>query len=320
MYFSVMIKNTVMKIIFLLLATLSFTLAFAQKKERSLKTDTVPTLKLTVEERKKEEARKQKKMKKNVFYEKKCRKMFTRQGEGNRETIEVFYVLKTFEDPNPYIRDIYWYDVTKDKIFSSKMRPEDKPNAMILHGPYKKTVGGKIMEEGVFFVGAKHARWVKYDANFILIEKLKFYKGFAKEADISYFDSDRKKINEVIPKQNGIIDGDYFSYYQSGNIKATGKYKNGVKIGLYTEYYDVAYRRKIETQYAKSYLDKDFIPFKLREWDNKGTLTYDKLQEDKKRKIKVPVKLEELEKKEEAESDSLNSLDTGEIKPTTEIK
>ena len=248
-----------------------------------LKTDSVPTLKLTVEERKEEERKKQKKFKKKVFYGKKTKKMYTMVGEGNRATVEIFYVLKKYEEPDPYIKDIYWYDWEKGRIMTTPITERDKPTALILHGPYKKMIGENIVEEGVFYVGTKHARWEKYDKDFILMEKLKYYRGWAKDAKITFYDSDRKKVREVVPMFNNIIEGEYFSYYESGNMKSQGKYKNGVRVGVWIEYFDAPTKKKKEIQYAKSYLVKEFQPYTLREWDTKNKLIYDKVAEDKKK-------------------------------------
>jgi antitoxin component YwqK of YwqJK toxin-antitoxin module len=272
---------------FLLLITL---FAFANgvhaqdnPKTDKLKTDTVPTLKLTVEERIEELKKKQKKFKRNVFYGKKSKKMFTQVGEGNRQTIEIFYVLKKFEEPDPYIKDIYWYDWEKGRILNTPITEKDKPTAMILHGPYKKMIGEDVIEEGVFYVGTKHARWEKYDKDFILIEKMKYYKGWGKDAKVMFYDANRTKVKEVIPQINKIIEGEYFSYYESGNLQFQGKYKNGVRVGVWIEYFDAPYKKKKEIQYAKSYLDKEFKSFTLREWDTKNKLIYDKVVEDKKK-------------------------------------
>ena len=272
---------------FLLLLSIGFVVTQTMAQENSpankLKTDTVPTLKLTVEERIAEEKKKQKKFKRNVFYGKKTRKMYTQVGEGNRQTIEIFYVLKKYEEPDPYIKDVYWYDTEKMRIMNTKITEKDLPNAMILHGPYKKKVGEDIVEEGVFYVGTKHARWEKYDKDNILIEKLKYFRGWAKEAKISYYDEDRTKVKEVIPQINKVNEGEYFAYYPSGNLQFQGKYKNVAKVGVWIEYFDAPYKKKKEIQYAKSYLEKDFKPYTLREWDNKNKLIYDKAVEDKKK-------------------------------------
>ena len=248
-----------------------------------LKTDSVPTLKLTVEERIEEEKKKQKKFKRNTFYGKKTKKMYTQVGEGNRETMEIFYVLKKYEEPNPYIKDIYWYDMVRMRIMNTPISEKDRPNAMILHGPYKKKVGDNVLEEGVFYVGTKHARWEKYDKDNILMDKLKYYRGWAKEAQMSYYDAERTKVKEVIPQINKVKEGDYFSYFPSGNVQWQGKYKNGTKVGVWIEYFDAPNKKKKEIQEAKSYLDKSFKPYTLREWDNKNKLIYDKVVEDKKK-------------------------------------
>src|SRR5215203_3983352 len=56
------------------------------------------------------EAPKKKKPKKKVFYGLKTKKGFTRKGVGERITFETFYYLKRPEKPQPFVRDVYWYD------------------------------------------------------------------------------------------------------------------------------------------------------------------------------------------------------------------
>jgi len=61
-------------------------------------------------------APKKKKRKKKVFYGVKTRKGFTQKGYGNKRTLELFYVLKQYHEPDIYIRDIYWYDSRRQSI------------------------------------------------------------------------------------------------------------------------------------------------------------------------------------------------------------
>ena len=53
---------------------------------------------------------KKKKRKKRVFYGVKTRKGYTKTGFGERTTYELFHVLKEHQEPDSYIRDVYWYD------------------------------------------------------------------------------------------------------------------------------------------------------------------------------------------------------------------
>ena len=88
---------------------------------------------------------KKKKRKKNVFYGIKTKKGFTRTGFGDDVVIELFYYLKVYEAPDPYVRDIYWYDFKKRKIANS--RKINEKYAGILHGPYLKMLGVGLTEK-----------------------------------------------------------------------------------------------------------------------------------------------------------------------------
>ena len=63
---------------------------------------------------------KKKKVKRNVYYDKKTRRSFTKKGFGGSTVLEEFSVLKVYEDPLPYVRDIYWFDFRKRKIIKSR--------------------------------------------------------------------------------------------------------------------------------------------------------------------------------------------------------
>src|SRR5690606_30557507 len=75
--------------------------------------DTPVILSFDEEKEEEETKKKKKKPKKKVFYGIKTRKGFTRSGQGNRVTYELFYVLKKPEKPETFVRDIYWYDYTR---------------------------------------------------------------------------------------------------------------------------------------------------------------------------------------------------------------
>src|SRR6187402_2162168 len=112
---------------------------------------------------------KKKKPKKKTFYGVKTKKAFTRKGYAPNITIELFYVLKNPEKPSGFARDIYWYDFTRREI--RKTDKFDPTKGVLLHGPYKKMVGQVVMEEGIFFKGTKHGRWMKYDKQELLDDK-----------------------------------------------------------------------------------------------------------------------------------------------------
>lgn len=218
-------------------------------------------------------APKKKKVKKNTFYGVRTRKGFTKSGFGEKTVLELFYYLRVYENPDQYVRDIYWYNFRKKKIIKS--RKIDKENAGILHGPYKKMLGEIVLEEGVFYKGTKHARWTTWNRHDILQKKEKYYKGWPKESKVAYFDRGRKQIKEIIPIHFGEKEGNYYAFYDTGNIAVRGEYHFDNKVGVWREYYNNRNRRKREVQYGKDPFDESFRPYILREWNDRGKLIYD---------------------------------------------
>jgi len=234
----------------------------------------------------KREVRK-KKIKKRMFYGVMTKKAFIKKLSGRKTTIEIFYFLKKGQDIQPFVKDVYWYHRLKKKIFVGVINPKDKIFARILHGPYKKLTEGKVEEEGIFYFGAKHGRWM-YEKlqgeEMILVEKEKYYKGHPKESIFSYFDEDKTKIKEVVPVKNGERNGVYCKFSDVGNMLSEGKYEYNVKVGKWTDYYDNNKRKiKRQLQYQKTWDEKDFKPYTLVQNDEKGKVVYDKAAEDKKK-------------------------------------
>lgn len=228
-----------------------------------------------------------KRIPKRMFYGVMTKKAFIRKVAGKKTTLEIFYYVKKGLDFQPFVKDIYWFHTKKKKIFTGAINPKDRPFARIMHGPYKKMLGGKTEEEGIYYFGARHGRWMyeKLQGDEMLVtDKEKFYKGFPKESAISYFDADKTKIKEVIPVKNGQRDGEYYRFSESGNLLTEGQYEYGMKIGKWTDYYDNN-KRKIrrQLQYGKNWEDKEFKPFTLVEYDDKGKVTYDRAVEEKKK-------------------------------------
>jgi antitoxin component YwqK of YwqJK toxin-antitoxin module len=228
-----------------------------------------------------------KRVPKRMFFGVMTKKAFIRNAKGRKVTLETFYYIKKGLEFQPFAKDIYWFHSGKKKIFVGLISPKDRPFAKIMHGPYKKMLDGKVEEEGIFYFGAKHGRWMyeKLQGEEMLVtEKDKFYKGFPKESSVSYFDADKTKIKEVIPVKNGERNGDYYRFSETGNLLAEGEYQYGRKVGKWTDYYDNN-KRKIrkQIQYAKNWEEKDFSPFTLVEYDEKGKVIYDKAVEDKKK-------------------------------------
>lgn len=242
-----------------------------------METDTMPEL-MFIKDSIPSNRRKRKppKPKKKVFYELKCKKGFIRtiSGAGSGSvTMEFFYYLKVWKDPNPYIPDIYVWDITKNKIIKvSKIEVEKQPNYRVLHGPYKREVNGNLVETGAFYVGTKHARWESYDKNYILTAKTKFYKGWPKEAKITFFDPEHKKLREVMPYEYGKLQGDYYLFTDKGAIVMKGRYEDGAKVGLWIEYFPDSQNRKRETKYPDDPFDTVTQPMIAKEWNDKGKL------------------------------------------------
>ena len=215
---------------------------------------------------------KKKKPKKKTFYGIKTRKGYTRKGSAERTIIELFYVLKKQDKPTSFVRDIYWYDFTRREV--RKTGSFDPKKGVLLHGPYKKMQGQAVLEEGIFYKGAKHGRWMKYDRQDILDDKDKYYKGWPKESLVTYYDSpEHKKVKEMIPIEINEREGYYFLFHENGAIAVTGEYKWGHKVGDWIENYPNGKRKKILT-YPKEPFEKEIRPFVKKEWDDKGREIY----------------------------------------------
>jgi len=249
--------------------------AFAQVEEADSFTtiNTPVTIDLNAEDEVDIVEPKKKKRKKNVFYGVKTRKAFTRNGIGEKLTLELFYVLREFKEPDPYIRDVYWYDTRRQAIrVGGKI---DKKYGLILHGPYQKKQGDQILEEGIFYFGVKHGRWISMDKNDLLVDKEKYYKGWPKESLVSYYDKDRTKIKEIIPIEFGEKEGNYYYFFENGLIAVQGEYHFNNKVGKWLEYHFNTQRRKKIIQYSDDPFDKNTLPYTWREYDKKGKIVYE---------------------------------------------
>lgn len=251
---------------------------------------------------------KKKKIKKRVYYGYKTKKAFIKSGYGEREVIEIFHYLKVYQEPNPYVNEIYWFDTRKMKIEES--RKYDPTYSKILHGPYKKMMGGEIIEEGIFYIGTKHGRWVSFDKpkqhkfrdgdkdhyeniegektlitgsdtliEYQLLEsKIKYNRGWPKNAQLKYYDVDKTLLKEVIPYDEHFkLTGEYFSYYQNGKIHWHGNYINGTKVGEWVEYHTVhnKVRRKTEILFPEFPQEKDPQGELQKQWNGNGEIIYD---------------------------------------------
>ncbi len=253
----------------LLFGLLSLSESYAQEEpvdvDRLFEVNYESPLTIDLGEEEEEEAveLKKKKRKRNVFYRLKTKKGFTRTGFGKDVVVELFYYLKVYEEPDSYVRDIFWYDFKKRKITNS--RKINKKYAGILHGPYVKMMGDQILEEGIFYKGTKHGRWMRHSKYDILQEKKKWYKGWPKEAQIAYYkDTESRKMREIIPVHYGERDGDYYAFHRNGRIAVVGKYKHDHKVGLWREYYGARNRRKREIQYPEKPFDDESQPIHIQ--------------------------------------------------------
>ena len=228
-----------------------------------------------------------KKAPKRMFFGVMTKKAFIRKVAGRKTTLETFFYIKKGLEFQPFVKDIFWFHTQKKKIFVGLIGPKDRPFAKIMHGPYKKMLDGKTEEEGIYYFGARHGRWM-YEKpqgdEMVVVDKEKYYKGFPKESVVSYFDADKTKIKEVIPVKNGERDGEYYRFSETGNLLAEGLYEYSRKIGKWTDYFDTN-KRKIrrQLQYGKTWEDKTFQPYTLVEYDDKGKVIYDKAVEEKKK-------------------------------------
>lgn len=241
------------------------------------KVDYDTPLTLDLEEKEEDEAttsvKEEKKKKRNTYFGIKTRKAFTRKGFGNDVVYEIFNVLKKYEGPPEYAADFYWYDYRKKKIMNSLKA--DQKNAGVLHGPYRKMLGDQVLEEGWYYKGLKHRRWVRFNRHDILQDKKYWWKGWTQESKLAYHDFKKTKLREVIPLHYGEKDGEYWAFHEDGSLAVKGKYKFDHKVGLWREYYDGG-RVKREVIYPDDPFDFQATPYIAREWNSRGTLIYDR--------------------------------------------
>jgi antitoxin component YwqK of YwqJK toxin-antitoxin module len=242
----------------------------------NFKSETLPDLGLKV---KKVKAKAKEFLNRNEYEGIKMEKRIATFGNGNRLTTEEFFVLNDEAEISMYARDLRWYDYQMQRTSTNAIKNIEE--ADILHGPYKRFVADELVEEGFFYLGTKHGRWERYgkefDNDYVLLEKQNYFKGHPAESEISYYDAEKTKINEIIPFQFGKKTGDYFAYFPSGNIKEEGHYDDGVKIGKWIEYHEfgTGSKRKKETQFQKDKYDTGFESYIIREYDAKAKLIFE---------------------------------------------
>lgn len=239
-----------------------------------LQYDTPLTIDLEEEEKEVlEEPKEKEKKKRNVFFGVKTKRHFARSGYGSQVVYETFHYLKKFQGPPKYAREFYWYNYRLKKIVNSLN--VDPKNAAVLHGPYQKIMGEQVLEEGFFFKGQKHLRWVKFTKNDILVDKKYYYRGWPEESRLAYYDFERSKIREVVPIHYDEKEGEFWAFHKNGRVAVKGQYKHNYKIGLWREYYYNG-RLKREVAYPEAPFNDEFSPFIKREWDERGQVIYDR--------------------------------------------
>jgi antitoxin component YwqK of YwqJK toxin-antitoxin module len=217
---------------------------------------------------------KKKKPRKKVYYGIKTKKGFTRKGFGNKVTIELFYYIKKSEKPNTFVRDIYWYDFRRREV--RKTSTFDPAKGVLLHGPYRKMQNGVILEEGIFYKGMKHGRWMRFNRDDLVEDKEKYYKGWPKESLVTYYDPmDRKKIKEIVPIEYNEREGYYYLFHENGKIAVVGEFQWDQRVNNWIENYPDGTRKRIIV-YPKEAFDKMQKPYIQTEWDEKGEQIYSK--------------------------------------------
>ncbi|HEY0740700.1 MAG TPA: hypothetical protein VGD40_04525 [Chryseosolibacter sp.] len=257
----------------------SCTLAVAQEQEQEEQQPderfTIDTpVSLNFEEEEEVVEKKKKKVKKKVFYGIKTKKGFTRKGYGDRVTYELFYFLKKGETPKTFVRDVYWFDYTRKEIRRTSPAGFDPKKGVLLHGPYKQIQNNVVLTEGIYYKGTRHGRWLHYNRDSVLTDKVKYFRGWPKESVVSYYDpGERKKMKEITPIEYGEKDGFYYRFYENGQMAVSGEYRWDQKVGDWTEYYPGNKRKKI-IAYPKEPFDKENKPYVKVEWNDKGKEVY----------------------------------------------
>ena len=219
--------------------------------------------------------KKKKKVNPKIYYGIKGKKGFVKNTRGRNTTSELFYFLKEkdFENPSLFDQDFFYFDRKKKRIVNSK-KIKDNQKIGLLHGKYIRKLNDNIIEEGFYYKGKKHMRWVRFNRNDILQDKEIYWKGWTQQSLLRFYDLKRENLREVIPIHFGDRQGTYFAFHPNGNVAATGEYMFNEKIGLWREYYENK-RSKREIKYPKEPFQKSAPPLILREWNKKGVLIYD---------------------------------------------
>ena len=196
-------------------------------------------------------------------------------GSGTRNTQEEINVVKYVEDEavSPYVAEIWWFDPAQSRIVTGSLK--ENKSAQVCHGPFRRIVNQNVTEQGYFYMGAKDGRWETYGPDGELLNKQDYHHGFPVESPVSYYDTEQKKIKEVIPIVYGKVRGQYRAFYASGNVKEEGMLDDSIRVGRWREYYEFGSggRLKKEWRYGKDKFDSK-EPELVQERDAKGKIIY----------------------------------------------
>lgn len=228
--------------------------------------------------------KRKKKQDKRHFLGHKVRKGFVKTGgRGDRQNLETFSFLDEHQAPDPYAPAKHYYDTKKRRIVRASGEA-DPARYKVLHGPYKKKIGDLVVQEGYFYIGTKHLRWEYYrrDEQSTLVDKEHYEKGFPRDAVVTYYAGNDKKLKEVLPYEYGEVSGTYYRFYENGQVEWTGQYEKGRKVGVWIKHYDFRNRRHYEYQYPQTAYEAPAEPYLVKEYDRHGTLIYEKGKLDKR--------------------------------------
>ncbi|MDF2156953.1 hypothetical protein [Algoriphagus sp. CAU 1675] len=240
----------------------------------SLLPTTMPLLLFDDTSEKEEKKEKKKKERKNIWFGIKTQRGYLRKELRGQEIVELFNFTDAERKPDPYIRDIYWFDPREKQIRTEGFVPG---SGYLLHGPYERQINEVVVESGMFYYGMKHKTWMLFDGKNVLQDKNHFQEGWPRESKISYYNRSTNTIEKIIPVQYGLEEGNFFYFYEDRQIAVTGEYRYGQKVGLWTEYWDTNNTqaiRKREIQYPEEPYQENFRPYIRAEWDKDGNLIY----------------------------------------------
>jgi len=215
---------------------------------------------------------KKKKKKKKIYFGEKTKKGFIKSASGRNNLYENFNYINKYILKDQYAQEIYLYDKKKKKIVKSKKQIDE---SYMLHGPYIKRIDDQTIEEGFFYYGLKHGRWVRLNRSDILQDKETYFMGWLNESIRFFWDPKKENLKEIIPIKYGEKNGMYYAFHLNGNLAAKGEYQFNNKIGLWIEYYSKNGKKKREIKYNKDPYNKNKT-YISREWNLNGKLIYDR--------------------------------------------